>query len=118
MAKTKKKRNKWEHFRDAVRAWPRRLIYRQELLKYLSAEMSEELIDQYRLYMVRANFLKHIDTGLYRRRKMVPKHLTLAKCVELAYPGTRERKRTNAFMRKGNQLISEQQWQGRPILAV
>lgn len=112
MGKSKvEKVTKWSIFKGFVNSWRRKEIRRKDLLDgvggYGELQLSRELIDTYRLYLVNACYLRHAINhttgrkipGLYIKVRRIPKNLTLEDCVEMAYPGSKRRRRVALFRR-------------------
>ena len=107
---------KWDIIKDFIRNWKKREITRQDLILHLHKldrckmdpiYFSVELIDTYRLYLINACYIAHKINpvtgrkvpGVYRKVRTIPKKLTLEDCVEMAYPGSKQRRRSALFNR-------------------
>lgn len=80
------------------------LDFRKKMTIKTRRRFSQAYLETCRLYLVRAGYLKSIEPGVYRKKKKIPKELTLTQLKKEAYPKsartrTRSRRISSLYVR-------------------
>lgn len=102
------KRNLWQTFLAEIKHTADRnegLLFRKAIIKRLRRKLRPEQIDNYRLHLERAGYIRTFGAGKYTVVRFIPYDLGWRECMRMAYPKRFKRKRSRPIDIFGTSVV-------------